>query len=1335
MGAKAKFGLMNLRHRISVSHSMRRGILFWGIAFCLTLCFSAAYAQSGAGSIQGTVSDSTGAVIAGASIHIINKATGVAEDTKANKVGFYQVPDLFVGTYVVTITAPGMKTYQRTIDLQASQTGVISPTMVAGAETQTIDVTANATQLTDTEDGTISSTLDAARMQEIPQNTRELLTMAYDTTPGFDSPPNSNQPGQTFGNGDEGQRAGGLMEGALTYVADGVTLTNRNFGGEQNSGQATLPDPDSIQQVSIKLSNASAQFATPGTAVITTKSGTNSVHGTLFETAVNNAWSGAKVRQDPSIFQQPQYIRNEFGASAGGPIFLPHIYNGKDKSFWFFAYERYSLAQLSYTPTKILPQAMRTGDFSGLTDDIGDPLTIYDSLTTMNNPTCVVPVLGKSGGTTIAADTACRNAFPTVGGLTNQIPYSRISPTAKIIFDITPLPTYPNVNPFLTQGFNDSGPDKTYAVIPTITFRLDHNFNENNKAYLRYTSNSQTESALRTSNQPGTIAADGFPAAATGYQTLPVSNFGAALGYTHIFSPSFFSETIVSNQWFRDYVGGGGNPNLDYDQMLGLPNNFGEPGFPELGGLLTTYGGTMFNYQANQNITQIDENLTKTFGKHQMFFGGRYHHERLYYLNDRSPDEEVFGPYTTGLYDTSSGNVGGSYPAAGRSDADFFLGSSATYYVWLQPPPSWFRDQEVDAYYQDNWHIARSLTLNLGLRYEAHPARETRDGANDALDITNHAIVLGNSIPNLIKLGYTTQPLIDRMQAIGVNFETAQQAGFPSALYKNAMLDFSPRVGYAWQPFENRWGTIIRGAYGRYMYPEPTRNANPGPTALPFTYEYGQNYENATQAPGGESGYLLRNPQTIIAGYNSSNVVVTDNTATTGILPGFANEKFYNPDFKTNMVTELNTTFEQPLKWNSVLRVSHVWTHGSNLAHEFNLNAPASTPVWQMQMNEDVPAGTTIGSSSYQTTSRGSWDNTVYGAINYSERTGYSNDNQLQVNFQRLYHHGFGFQVFYTYSKAFRVGGNSTRDGVVYPWENFLGSMQSPSVTMGVPAGSNGVIGPIVAPPAVPSGVAPWYEWHKLDVWEEYKRDTGTAPQHIGFNYIVDIPFGRGKKFFGQSKRWVDEIIGGYQVAGVGYVVSSIFSPTATNWGAVSKIKLYKHKVPITDCTTGTCFKEYLWFNGYIAPSQIAGNAACPSNCISGLPADFVPYQSPIDTTPGTTYYNTNTVTVTGSGLNGGKGGSENQTFTEPGPGNPFWKTITQGPWNWNTDVSLFKKFPIKGSMYFQFKADIFNFFNHQGYNLPNATTGIEAVEPGGASGASSYNAGRQVQFTGRLTF
>ena len=1284
----------------------------WGVVvFCST-----ALAQSGAGSIQGTVTDSTGAEMPNASINVVNQATGVAADAKSNRVGFYQVPDLFTGTYTVKVSAPGMKTDVQTIELLASQTAVVNEVMTPGAVSQQINVVADLVQLTDTQDGTISSTLDRDRISQIPMNQRELLTLAYDSTPGFDVP----------GSNTSGQRANGLFSEALNYVADGVTLTNRNFGGENNSAQATLPDPDSIQQVTLKLTDATAQYATPGTAIITTKSGTNQIHGSLFETAVNNYWGVAKTRNDLSNYVAPKYVRNEFGASAGGPIILPYVYHGKNKSFWFFSYERYSLGATLDEATSVPTDAMRSGDFSGLYNSAGNIVMLFDPSTTKPNAACPVPVAAHT--VQYAAipinNTACRTQFP------GNIISSTINPTAKILNDITPHASNSN-NPLVLSNF--TAPDVTYVVVPSITFRLDHSFNENNKAYLHYTSNNQLNQALRNypSNSPQTIAADGFPAAASGYQVIPVSNFGASLGYTHLFSPSFFSETILSNQWFMQYVGGGGKPNLNYEQMLGLPNNFGETGFPYIAATVMPFGGTQYQYQENQNVSQIDENLTKIVGSHQMTFGGRYHHEALYYLNSRQMDEAVMGPYSTGLYDTTTGNVGGSYPTAGNANGDFYLGSAAAYDVWLQPPPSWFRDQETDAYFQDDWHARRSLTLNLGLRYEAHPARTTRDGVNDAFDIKNHAIVVGNSISNLIAKGYTTQALINGMTNVGVNFETPAQAGFPAALYNSANVNFSPRVGFAWQPFENKWGTILRGAYGRYIYPEPTRSSNPGPTTLPFTYEYSENYENSTQAPiPGESAYLLRNPQTVFMGVNATNAV---NTSTaTGILPGFAAAgAFFDPDYRPDMVTEVNSSVEQPLKWNSALRVSWVWTHGSYLDHEFQLNGQPSTFLWEMQTNTENPNGTTIGLPTYSTTAKGTYDQTVYGALNFDDKVGWSNDNQLQINYQRLYHRGFGYQIFYVYSKAFRVGGNSSRDGVVGPWGTYLGTNQNPNVTVSSPY----PIATPYVPPTPPPGVASWYEWHKLDVWEEYKRDSAISPQHIAFNYIVDLPVGRGKKLLGNANRVLNELVGGYQLAGVGHMVSQIFQPLATNWGATSPIKVYKHAMPITDCTSGNCYREYMWFNGYVAPS-VNANANCTVNCISGLPADYTPYQQPIDTVVGTTYYNTNEVSVTGSGLNSGKGGSENQVFSTGAQGaNPYSKTFIQGPKNWESDISLVKNFPVRGRVNARFNLDVFNFLNHQGYNNPNTTSGIETYLPGGLDAATSYNPGRQMQFTLRLSF
>jgi hypothetical protein len=177
---------------------------------------------------------------------------------------------------------------------------------------------------------------------------------------------------------------------------------------------------------------------------------------------------------------------------------------------------------------------------------------LYDPATTAASARC-------NGG---AANPYCRTPFQR-----NQIPQSRESPTTKIFNDITPLPTNSN-NPTVTS--NLSGVDPSDQILPTITFRLDHELNQANRAYLRYTNTTSTNLGLRNDpvNEPVSLAADGLPAAASGTVTYPTSLYAAAVGFTHVFSPAFYSETIASQQWFGESTVAGGAPFTDYEQPL-----------------------------------------------------------------------------------------------------------------------------------------------------------------------------------------------------------------------------------------------------------------------------------------------------------------------------------------------------------------------------------------------------------------------------------------------------------------------------------------------------------------------------------------------------------------------------------------------------------------------------------------------------------------------------------------------------------------------------------------------------------------------------------------------
>ena len=355
----------------------------------------------------------------------------------------------------------------------------------------------------------------------------------------------------------------------------------------------------------METNDSSAKFNRPATAILTTKSGTNSFHGTAFETARNNGFGIARNRQD-TYKTAPKYIRNEFGISGGGPIWIPKLYNGRNKSFFFIAYERYSLSRGVSAPLYEPTDAMRNGDFSGLSDaTTGTPFVLYDPATSTN-----------------LAGNYQRTAFSN-----NQIPIGRLSPLAKTLFAMEPKPTNTSVtNPLVDSNYTASMPQ--FHTAPTLTVRVDHHFGDKDSAYLRYTHTRVQDiaaygaDAVGASNGPqGPVLLGG----AINGQTNPERPDTFALSFTHIFSPTFYMETTLSNSWDRTFSGGAGNQNVDYTSQLGLPNPFGQVSFPGIFGSTqpgsgNQQGSLLSNFyfgayrSTSQVISQLDENITKILG-------------------------------------------------------------------------------------------------------------------------------------------------------------------------------------------------------------------------------------------------------------------------------------------------------------------------------------------------------------------------------------------------------------------------------------------------------------------------------------------------------------------------------------------------------------------------------------------------------------------------------------------------------------------------------------------------------------------------------------------------
>ena len=1313
-----------------------RSVLAVGI---LMLIPGMAGAQSGAGSIQGTIKDPTGAVIAAAEVHVVNTATGVASDTQSNNAGFYQVPELFTGHYRVTVKAQGMKTYDTSLELLVSQNAVINPQMVAGSVTETMEVNADAVQLTTNDSPAIESTLENARIQQLPENTRDLTNLINLTTPGI-VVTGVQQP--TLNGGDLG---------TLTYVIDGQSATNNNRGGAFQPA-ATLIEPDAVQEVRVEVSNSSAQFATPGTAVISTKSGTNKIHGTFFETARNNAFGVARNRQDP-LGAPPEYIRNEFGLSAGGPVFIPKVYDGRDKTFWFFAYERFSLAQNSADRIAVPTMAMRGGDFSGFTTAKGVQQVIFDPATTVaaNGPCAyLTAVNGKATNSTY-----CRQQFA-YNGVLNTIDPARESPLAVLAFQLLPKPTT-NDNPAVTGNLVGTSPQ--YQVTPKETVRVDQVFNQSNRMFARYTQQANTAHITST---PESVAVGDIPAgAALGYKNAPNYSYSGAVGFTHIFSPTFFSETIVGADWQDITTVTGISPYKNYEAELNLPNNFGAVGFPAIKGLIQNLPGSQAgNQHQTQRDFMLDENLTKIIGHHQIIFGGRLTHNYSSNKPAGIADSSTYTKLPTAIYDPTSGVNYNGATNTGVADASLFLGSAGTYVMNLSAPRMSYHQWLSSLYVQDNFHVTSRLTLNLGVRYEAHPALQTDNGLMNSFDLKNDAMVLAAPISQLIAKGYTTQAIINNDEFIGMNFETPQQAGLPANSLQNSYnWNFLPRIGFAWTLNNTSQSPVFRGGYGIYLYDTPQEDfANQPANNNPFQTTYTADYAGAAQAVDGLPDELLRynDPITFgVAGSNTQNVVNT--TSTTAILPGTPTTLWSNsPDWMPARVQQFDATLEVPMPGRSALRISYMGSITTDLDIKVSYNNTPSVFQWEAQTGTAPPNGgaSVLGTSSqntYAATATNPYDNKTYGQNNYETKQGFANYNSLQVNYQRLYHSGSAFQVNYTWAKGMRAGGDVGGTGstnVIYPNLNFPGRLGSAGVvsvipsTGGLPAGVTPFAGS--AAPIAPTGLPIYETWHDMIRFQLYQEDS-TIPEHyVKFNGIYDIPVGRGKRFLSNSPRWLNEIIGGFQLAGTGNVISQTFQPGTGNWGQPTSLKIYKKSRPVTDCSSGVCYKNYLWYNGDISPqlnpldpafdnTTTAGKkTACVNlgTCITGVGADFVPYQTSSHNAPADPNFNSDKVNV--KLLNNTTvsaaydAGPSVATYTAE---NYTSKTWLRGPYNWVANVSVFKVFPIRQGMSLRVNLDAFNVFNMPGETNPG-NNGIE-----GFLTNSFDNPARQLQVTGRFTF
>jgi hypothetical protein len=972
-------------------------------ALLLLLTSAFALAQSSGGStLQGTVKDASGAVVPGARISITHLDTGVKKTTASNNDGSFTFPPVQIGTYKVRCEHTGMKAWEQNVELATGQTVDVDPVLSLGQTSETITVSENIPLITTT-DPTDATTLDAKRIKELPINGRDLNTLIADVTPGVEQVIDVNG----------GVRSGGLMVYATEYQQDGAAANNREFGGSTG-----LQGLESIGEVRIETSTGNAKSASPTSVIITTRGGTNQLHASLYETVRNNAWGVAKHRQDINPngdpFQLPKLIRNEYGGSVRGPIMLPtfglngrKFYDGHNRTFFSVTREMVALRQGLTKDYSVPTVAQRGGNFSGLETNTGLPITLYDPLTssiqTINNRPITVRLPFNN----------------------NIIPISRESPLAKYIYGITPVPTditEPNITANLKYAFATNGLGNVNDN-PT-TIRVDHRFSNNDNFFAK------ANWGTRTAYFQGTGGSTGVPTAnlEANVTVLPMQSWSGGLNETHTFSSRFFVETLLNRTWqTTQTVDGPINAQKDYASILGLPNPYGQIGWPSLlnvGTNFTQYVEGDNRRALGSTLTTFQQNYSLLKGKHSIQFGGAWHDEvqRLQPDQGNISGTANFNSLATALESSTTGSTSApnTVTNSGFDGANFFLGYAANYNVYLSRGVMKVDERTYATYIQDSYRVTGRLTLTPGLRWDVNPAFNDQHYLINTFDVKNHAVVLPQPLDYYYKIGATTPQVVANIEKVNVKFESAKDAGLSTNLFPSNLFDFGPRIGAAYRAFDGKKTFVIRGGYGLYISALPLRTLLAQfSSEVPFKASYSYNPNSAAQSPDGNASYLLRYAPTFIAGANSSNAVDLNSPAALGVGQSIT---ALSPSMPSSKIHEWNAEIEKEIGHSMVLRIKYDGKRALNLDQLNNINPQASDYIYYSSTLSAVPSGT------LSSVARRAYDQNAYTTVNFLAKTGMGNAETGAVEIEKRFSHGLQFQFFYTLTNAYRMGGNSFRD-------------------------------------------------------------------------------------------------------------------------------------------------------------------------------------------------------------------------------------------------------------------------------------------------------------------
>ncbi len=762
--------------------------LAWFAGVCIILTQGTGRGQT-FGELGGEVRDPTGAVIAGATVTLVNINTNAARTTQTNDVGVYAFPALPPGQYTVKAEKQGFKTFSRTgIEIQVELRARLDIEMQVGQLTEVVEVSAQAALLT-SENATVGTVIENKRIVELPLNGRnylQLAALAPNVSFGF---PSAGQAGSRQGGirADQSIAVAGQRAQFNRFTLDGVENTDPNF-----NTFVVLPSVDALQEFKVQSGIYPAEFGRGATQInVSTKAGTNEYHGTLFSfvrneklDAKNYAFTSARPPKDP-------FKWNQFGFTLGGPVQIPKVFHGKDKLFFTSNYEWFRQRRNVQAVSSVPSLAIQGGDFSELTRlPASNALSIggiYD------------PKTRAQAGGAITAE-----LFPN-----NVIPASRIHPTSKQLLEFYRTPNLPSAdlrNNFVQAQGRPINRDQFIG-------RMD--FVESSKSQWtgRYSwgDENQLTEALNLNGSQIVTNFNQYMGSNTRVLSATMVN-EARFGYTQ-----FYNTNGPQLAFTRDVVGELKIPGL----ASGPPVQWGIPSIGFSGAYAGFGNDSEGPYENNNSAIQFIDNFSLIRGKHSIKFGGEVRNDRYNQVGNQ------FARGSFGFIRNATNNPSLSQ-RTGDPFADFLLGETYQPEAAVSIARAQFRSTGLAFYVDDIWKVTSKVTVNFGLRYELTPPWEDQTGtlfngivrldARTTLDAPN---VADRSLyPYFMRQGASRQNCYEGINLRWPDIEVRCDGSLGNRLVGVDKNDFAPRLGITWAPTP-KW--VIRTGAG-YFYSQDSGN-------------------------------------------------------------------------------------------------------------------------------------------------------------------------------------------------------------------------------------------------------------------------------------------------------------------------------------------------------------------------------------------------------------------------------------------------------------------------------------------------------------------------------